>query len=70
MANLVCSFCAKTQDDVLQLIAAPTARICDECVGLAVSMLRKRLPGWEPVQLGDNKTKEHPVVENDCAKTN
>ncbi len=33
-ANLRCSFCGKTRDQVRKLIAGPTVYICDECVGL------------------------------------
>lgn len=33
-ANLRCSFCGKTRDQVRKLIAGPTIYICDECVGL------------------------------------
>jgi hypothetical protein len=32
--TLHCSFCAKTQDDVAQLIAGPGVLICDECVAI------------------------------------
>jgi hypothetical protein len=31
---LYCSFCGKSQHDVLQLIAGPSVFICNECVGL------------------------------------
>ena len=35
-----CSFCGKSQDDVLVLIAAPvSAFICDECTSLAADMV-------------------------------
>ena len=33
-ANLRCSFCGKSCDQVRKLIAGPTVYICDECVGL------------------------------------
>ena len=33
-ANLRCSFCGKSRDQVRKLIAGPTVYICDECVGL------------------------------------
>ena len=33
-ANLQCSFCGKSRDQVRKLIAGPTVYICDECVGL------------------------------------
>ncbi|MDD5476417.1 MAG: ATP-dependent Clp protease ATP-binding subunit ClpX [Syntrophales bacterium] len=31
---LFCSFCGKTQSEVLKLVAGPTAYICDECIEL------------------------------------
>src|SRR5215469_14024253 len=36
---LQCSFCGKSQDDVKQLIAGPTAYICDECIDLCNDIL-------------------------------
>ena len=33
-ANLRCSFCGKSRDQVRKLIAGPTVYICDECVSL------------------------------------
>lgn len=32
--TLYCSFCGKSQHDVVKLIAGPSVWICDECVGL------------------------------------
>ncbi len=37
-ANLICSFCGKSQDEVRRLIAGPTVFICDECAVLAVQL--------------------------------
>ncbi|MBE7030332.1 MAG: ATP-dependent Clp protease ATP-binding subunit ClpX [Ruminococcaceae bacterium] len=34
MNQLKCSFCGKTQDEVLRLIAGPNVYICNECVAL------------------------------------
>jgi len=31
---LFCSFCGKNQNEVLKLVAGPTAYICDECIEL------------------------------------
>jgi len=33
-AQLTCSFCGKSQDEVKKLIAGPTVYICDECIEL------------------------------------
>ncbi len=32
--NLTCSFCGKSQDEVIKLIAGPAVYICDECIEL------------------------------------
>ncbi|NLF24717.1 MAG: ATP-dependent Clp protease ATP-binding subunit ClpX [Deltaproteobacteria bacterium] len=37
--RLVCSFCAKTQDEVRKLVAGPGVYICDECVDLCNDIL-------------------------------
>ena len=41
--NLVCSFCAKTQDEVRKLVAGPGVYICDECVELCNDILSEEL---------------------------
>jgi ATP-dependent protease Clp ATPase subunit len=46
MSTAACSFCRKTQDEVMQLIAAPPAHICDECAMLAVEMISIEHPDW------------------------
>jgi hypothetical protein len=38
--TLYCSFCAKSQHDVLKLIAGPSVYICDECVELCTDIVR------------------------------
>ena len=50
-----CSFCAKRQNEVRDLIQGPDDRvlICDECVGLCVKVLEDRR-----VQTGDRKNGE------------
>jgi len=35
----VCSFCAKTQDEVKKLVAGPDVYICDECIQLCLEIL-------------------------------
>ena len=35
-----CSFCGKSQHEVLKLIAGPTVFICDECIDLCVSIIK------------------------------
>lgn len=39
--NLHCSFCAKSDKDVVKLIAGPKAYICNECVALCDEILAK-----------------------------
>jgi ATP-dependent Clp protease ATP-binding subunit ClpX len=42
-SQLVCSFCAKTQDEVKKLVAGPGVYICDECVELCNDILVEEL---------------------------
>jgi ATP-dependent protease Clp ATPase subunit len=37
-----CSFCGKSQDEVLILIAGQRAHICEECVATSVDMLKEK----------------------------
>ena len=37
--TLYCSFCGKSQHEVIKLIAGPTVLICDECIGLCNDIL-------------------------------
>jgi ATP-dependent Clp protease ATP-binding subunit ClpX len=39
--NVRCSFCNKSQNSVGKLIAGPNVYICDECVGLCISILEE-----------------------------
>jgi len=39
MPRLNCSFCGKEKHEVEQLIAGPSVFICNECVGLCVTIL-------------------------------
>jgi ATP-dependent protease Clp ATPase subunit len=41
-AKRSCSFCRKTQDDVLVLIAGPKVYICEECVAFCVDILAEK----------------------------
>ena len=38
---LHCSFCGKTEDEVSKLVAGPDVHICDECVRVAVRLMRE-----------------------------
>ncbi len=46
-ANLRCSFCGKSRDQVRKLIAGPTVYICDECVGLCNEIISE---DWQESQ--------------------
>ena len=46
-ANLCCSFCGKSRDQVRKLIAGPTVYICDECVGLCNEIMAEE---WREVK--------------------
>lgn len=37
--TIYCDFCGKSQHEVRNLIAGPTAFICDECITLSVDIL-------------------------------
>jgi ATP-dependent protease Clp ATPase subunit len=40
-----CSFCGKSDEEVLVLIAGPTVFVCDECVELCNDSVAKRRAG-------------------------
>ncbi len=40
---LACSFCGKTQKQVVKLIAGPGVYICDECVDLSVRIIEEEV---------------------------
>lgn len=41
-----CSFCGKSQSEVLQLIASAGPFICNECVQLCVGIIATQNPDW------------------------
>jgi len=43
---LKCSFCGKLQRQVKKLIAGPSVYICDDCVELAVEIIREDFPDF------------------------
>jgi hypothetical protein len=70
--TLHCSFCAKNQDDVAQLIAGPGVLICDECVAICnhvISTERARAKAEEgspasgatEAELPGMETAPHPI---------
>jgi ATP-dependent Clp protease ATP-binding subunit ClpX len=70
--TLHCSFCAKSQDDVAQLIAGPGVFICDECVAICNDVIsaeharakaEKGSPASEPTEadLQGREGAPHPI---------
>ena len=39
--TVYCSFCGKSQHEVLKLIAGPKVCICDECIDLSVEIIKE-----------------------------
>lgn len=39
-----CSFCGKSQRQVCELLAGPSALICDECIQLGCQLINQRHP--------------------------
>ncbi|MBX3312374.1 MAG: ATP-dependent Clp protease ATP-binding subunit ClpX [Microbacteriaceae bacterium] len=56
---LKCNFCAKSQKQVIQLIAGPGVYICDECVELCNEIIEERMAGEQ---------KETPETEFELPK--
>lgn len=49
---LKCSFCGKSQKQVLKLIAGPGVYICDECIGLCNEIIKEELAEGNENSLG------------------
>lgn len=47
--TVVCSFCGKTQDEVMQLIAGPGVYICDQCIEVCYSLMEGEREQFDPV---------------------
>lgn len=47
-----CSFCGKTQHQVVKLIAGPGVYICDQCVDLSVRIIEEEV-GARPARRGN-----------------
>ena len=56
-ANLVCSFCGKSQDEVRKLIAGPTVYICDECIDLCNDIIAEECDHDENLSSSSNVPK-------------
>jgi ATP-dependent Clp protease ATP-binding subunit ClpX len=56
---LYCSFCGKSQHEVLKLIAGPSVFVCDECVDLCNDIIREEIQEKET----DTTTRKLPIPE-------
>lgn len=57
--TVYCSFCGKSQHEVRKLIAGPTALICDECVGLCVTIVDETDKAKADLDLIDEAIEAH-----------
>ena len=53
--TVVCSFCGKTQDEVMQLIAGPGVYICDQCIDVCYSLMEGERGDFDHGYLGRDK---------------
>ena len=60
--NVYCSFCGKPQASVKKMVAGPGVYICDECIGLCMSILENEgfIDEDERYTLGNEKTIPSP----------
>ncbi|MDO4563149.1 MAG: ATP-dependent Clp protease ATP-binding subunit ClpX [Clostridia bacterium] len=60
--TVMCSFCGKTQEEVSQLVAGPTAYICDECIEYCHGILGVSHAYTAPLpDLDDAQIKDVPI---------
>ena len=65
--NLICSFCGKTHDEVVRMIAGPSVFICDECVSLCNEVIAEG--GDQPKKnASSDPSQELPTPEQIRAK--
>ena len=57
-AEVKCTFCGKSNDNVVEMIATPKAAICDECVMKCMKLLVYGEPEPTVINLGDNDEPE------------
>ena len=69
----MCSFCGKSHSEVKKLIAGPGVYICNECIDVCSTILRKELAGQDPSLPDLSKktlTDEVPTPAELCAHLN
>jgi hypothetical protein len=65
--TLHCSFCGKSQHDVLSLIAGPLVFICNECVGLCDNILLDQRQSKEIAEARSQRPEADPLDAADAA---
>ncbi len=63
-ANLVCSFCGKSQREVRKLIAGPTVYICDACIDLCNDILSQEYEQDQQRPAESRVPKPHEIKES------
>ncbi len=69
--SLVCSFCARPEEEVEKLISGPNVYICDNCIRLSMSIIEKKPPAGELKILKPMEIKERLdqfIVGQEAAK--
>ena len=75
-ADLLCSFCGKSQEEVKKLIAGPSVYICDECIELCNEIIAEEYEKEEAGKEGPDIPKpseiksiiDEYVIDQDRAK--
>lgn len=62
-ALLRCSFCGKTQDEVMKIIAGPTVYICDECIDLCNEIMEEEYQNEHPDDIKQELLKPAEIKE-------
>ena len=63
---LRCSFCAKSQSDVVKLVAGPGAFICNECIDLCNQIITEEMArkgGSPEAAVRSDKTSDPPTLK-------
>ncbi len=61
--QVVCSFCGKSQDEVMQLIAGPGVYICDQCIDVCASLMEGEREQFDPAYHNKHHKKNQKQAE-------
>ena len=61
---LYCSFCGKSQHEVIKLIAGPSVFICDECIDLCRDIIQEELSKLPKAEGDESLPTPHQIREN------